>query len=194
VIVAGIGKQPQSSHTKLHHGREALEQQLHGVYEEMTCDELLLENDKDLFGVGIMLKAGPMGYPQIAGVRAGSAAEAGGVSQRCFFIVCNVIIDICIIILPQVIAQQCAGDTTLLYSVNGTHLQGKPPFFSTRNLICIARHIQHYRLFAARSQSLHSNIQVLRFILLKNSSWAVVVPACLWASSICSKTRLFAPI
>ncbi len=33
----------------------------------------------DLFGVGLMLKAGAMGYPEVVGVRQGSAAEAGGV-------------------------------------------------------------------------------------------------------------------
>ena len=78
--MAGNDKQSHSTQAKLHGGRGALEKQLKGVYEQMTCEELMLANDEDLFGVGIMLKAGPMGYPQIAGVRAGSAAEAGGVS------------------------------------------------------------------------------------------------------------------
>jgi hypothetical protein len=49
------------------------------VRKQVTGEEFTVGECGDLFGVGLMLKAGAMGYPEVVGVRQGSAADAGGV-------------------------------------------------------------------------------------------------------------------
>ena len=49
------------------------------IHKQVTGEELLLERGDDEYGVGLLLKAGVMGYPQVVGVRPGSAADVGGV-------------------------------------------------------------------------------------------------------------------
>jgi hypothetical protein len=59
--------------------RENLAEDLRSIHKEITGETLSFRASESKFGIGLMMKDGPMGYPHIVGVRQGSAADNGGV-------------------------------------------------------------------------------------------------------------------
>ena len=55
------------------------------IHRQATGEELGIDWTGREYGVGLLLKAGAMGYPQVVGVKHGSSAEAGGVRLFGFF-------------------------------------------------------------------------------------------------------------
>ena len=77
--LAGNNAALQPKSTQLQGERPRLAESLKSIHRQATGEELGFDWSGREYGVGLLLKAGAMGYPQVVGVKQGSAAEAGGV-------------------------------------------------------------------------------------------------------------------